>query len=545
MRTAILTPEGGIFKLERGFLFIKEGKRFEEERHSTLLQKHSISQPNHIENKFPRIITKKFIGWNYFWGNRLSKRGLREIVNVKKGTTVERNLFTTHAIDRMQACKDWRTFLNFVNAGFIPETEERFLFAKEGKVSAAENYFILSNRHGMNQFNHIDYGFFQDVMKEVIDWNSFFENKLSTGALKDVFFYLNNTFSKFSGKINAFRNDIENSVADRQNHVLKGNRMTSKYKESLLKLKEIITVQKEKAVQKHSWNFAYVMNQMQTRKKQNEFLYLADTVANRMISATESYFILRKHTVDYFSSRENKFLQTIINEVIKQRDIFQKRLSEWKLQNNIYKQVNVLNKNIIVSANGQLFRLLAWKGETGFLNFWNNIVRENATQILKEGENRYESTYINDLGKIEFGKERKEGDSFSSDIFHWIPEKTGKFLSVKEGRESSGEMVYFIKRGLDNGKIIKIQKQMQDIAEGLKQDVAEEMHKNVMEQRTIRLLEEEIARQRERIQELELMHKKIQESFWNMKDIQKEENNYLKVFGNEIKLERMRYGIPH
>lgn len=493
MRTAILTPEGGIFKLERGFLFIKEGKRFEEERHSTLLQKHSISQPNHIENKFPRIITKKFIGWNYFWGNRLSKRGLREIVNVKKGTTVERNLFTTHAIDRMQACKDWRTFLNFVNAGFIPETEERFLFAKEGKVSAAENYFILSNRHGMNQFNHIDYGFFQDVMKEVIDWNSFFENKLSMGVLKDVFFYLNNRFSRFSGKINAFRNNIENSLADGQ----------------------------------------------------NEFLYLADTVANRMISATESYFILRKHTVDYFSSRENKFLQTIINEVIKQRDIFQKRLSEWKLQNNIYKQANVLNKNIIVSANGQLFRLLAWKGETGFLNFWNNIVRENATQILKEGENRYESTYINDLGKIKFGKERKEGDSFSSDIFHWIPEKTGKFPSAQEGRESSGEMVYFIKRSLDNGKIIKIQKQMQDIAEGLKQDVAEEMHKNVMEQRTIRLLEEEIARQRERIQELELMHKKIQESFWNMKDIQKEENNYLKVFGNEIKLERMRYGIPH
>ena len=86
---------------------------------------------------------------------------------------------------------------------------------------------------------------------------------------------------------------------------------------------------------------------------------------------------------------------------------------------------------------------------------------------------------------------------------------------------------------------------MQDIAEGLKQDVAEEMHKNVMEQRTVRLLEEELARQQERIQELELMHKEIQESFWNMKDIQKEENNYLKVFGNEIKLERMRYGIPH
>lgn len=73
--------------------------------------------------------------------------------------------------------------------------------------------------------------------------------------------------------------------------------------------------------------------------------------------------------------------------------------------------------------------------------------------------------------------------------------------------------------------------------------MTEEIHKNVMERETMKLLEEKIIKQQEQIEELKNMYYKVEKSFWAIQDSQEQERAYSRIFGNEIKLERMRHGI--
>ncbi|MCI8379813.1 MAG: hypothetical protein HFH72_15115, partial [Lachnospiraceae bacterium] len=109
--------------------------------------------------------------------------------------------------------------------------------------------------------------------------------------------------------------------------------------------------------------------------------------------------------------------------------------------------------------------------------------------------------------------------------------------------ESSKKIIHLTRDNSGSGAVVREQKLIQNEINELKHDLTEEIHKNVMERETMKLLEEKIIKQQEQIEELENMYYKVEKSFWAIQDSQEQERAYSRIFGNEIKLERMRHGI--
>ena len=115
--------------------------------------------------------------------------------------------------------------------------------------------------------------------------------------------------------------------------------------------------------------------------------------------------------------------------------------------------------------------------------------------------------------------------------------------TIEKENYYSRDRVYAEKNNVNEKKLSEIQCQVENAIEGLQKDLTEERQKNISGQKILKTLEERVQQQEEQIKELKIMCKEFHKQEEENKDNQARKEKYLEVFNNDLKLERMRYGI--
>ena len=115
--------------------------------------------------------------------------------------------------------------------------------------------------------------------------------------------------------------------------------------------------------------------------------------------------------------------------------------------------------------------------------------------------------------------------------------------TIEKENYYSRDRVYAEKSNTNEKKLSEIQCQVENAIEGLQKDLTEERQKNISGQKNLKTLEERVQQQEEQIKELKIMCKEFHKQEEENKDNQARKEKYLEVFNNDLKLERMRYGV--
>ncbi|RKI62260.1 hypothetical protein D7V86_01675 [bacterium D16-51] len=152
--------------------------------------------------------------------------------------------------------------------------------------------------------------------------------------------------------------------------------------------------------------------------------------------------------------------------------------------------------------------------------------KENWTNHVSAGTKQYFDKMLN---MVHFKEERN---------FHKI-QKNVQLPWKWRGNNA----VYVIKKDLGKQAFFEIRQQIQKIEEEFQDDLTKEKIRHYDKEKILKELEEKVIQQDKKIQELTALNKEFQKRMEEKADGQWQESLYLKVLNNDIKLERMRYGV--